>query len=63
MPRIMVYAFALADDSTETGAGQRRIKASREVIAQLPGATIIESSAEEVDLWQLDARGYYHPPG
>jgi hypothetical protein len=59
MPKIMVYSFTRPEGFWQGGVGHRPYKATREVIEGLTDATIIESSAEEIEQEQLDLSGYY----
>lgn len=60
MSKTMVYAFTQPDNSSPGGPTHQPCKATREVIERLPDATIIETSAEEIEEGQLDSSGYYH---
>lgn len=58
MAKVMVYAFT-SEQASEQGHGTLHVKATREAIEKIPGATMIELSAEEVEERELDARGFY----
>jgi hypothetical protein len=60
MAKIRVYAFA-SSQPPKDGQLHTPYKATRETIATIPGALIIESSAEDIDETLLDTQGRYYP--
>ena len=56
MAKVIVYEFTLPGNQNASN-----LKGTRGAIEHLPDATIIESSAEEIDVSQLNHSGYYAP--
>jgi hypothetical protein len=61
MAKVTVFAFISPDSVNEDGQPPPHIKATREAIAKMRGATLIESSAEEIEESKLDSTGRYRP--
>jgi hypothetical protein len=59
--QITVYGFTAYDIESDTN-DPRPVKATQEKIRTLPGALIIEASAEEIDASLLNEQGFYRPP-
>jgi hypothetical protein len=60
MGKRMVFAFSTPD--VPQSEVHHPFKALREVIERMPGAQLIETSAEEVDDTAIDSQGRYFPP-
>jgi hypothetical protein len=59
MGKRMVFAFSTPE--TSQSEVHHPFKALREAIERIPGAQLIESSAEEVDGSAIDSEGRYFP--
>jgi hypothetical protein len=62
MEKIRVYEFEAYDIATDR-EDPRPVKATREKIKELAGATVIEGSGEAVDASMLNGQGFYRPKG
>jgi hypothetical protein len=62
MPKLVtVYTFLVGDRKSADGTASSSFKATRQAIEKMPGATVIEASAEDVDPSAVDEDGRYRP--
>jgi hypothetical protein len=59
---VTVYTFLVGNKKSGDGTASSSFKATRQAIEKMPGATVIEASAEDVDSDSVDENGRYQNP-